>query len=114
MNVKEARELVTRMCMGLETFAEISPDEFAAIETASPPQVARSTSEEGWFRLELRYVDPNWNARLRALFAAPKDGTDLVELSRALVVVWQAEGARERVPDDLVREVERRVGRPVF
>lgn len=112
MNVEAARSIVTQRCMHLQDYAEISPDELAAIETATPPQVARSA--EGWFRLELRYVDPNWDARLRWLFSAPKDGTDLVELARALAIVWRAEDAKERVPDDLVREVERLTGRPVF
>lgn len=113
MNVEEARGIVTRMCMDLETFAEISPDELEAIETAMPPQVARSTSKEGWFRMELRYTPPNWEARIRAILSRPRDGAAL-ELARALTVVWRAEKAESRVPGDLVGAVARITGESVF
>lgn len=110
MDLEDARATVTAMCRRPEDYATVDELWARLAETEKP--VSESEVHDG-VRIGLSFTPADWDTRLRAVFAAPVDGADL-ELAEALTVVWRAEDAQGRVPDDLVREVERITGEPVF
>ena len=111
VELEEARQIVTSMCRRPEKYATVDEQTRARLAETEKP-VSASEVQDG-VRMEITISPPDWDTRLRAIFAAPQDGADL-ELARALAVVWGAEEARERVPEDLVRAVERVTGERVF
>src|SRR3954447_3091086 len=111
MKLEEARQLVTSMCRKPEEYATVGEETWARLAEAEKP-VSESEMHDG-VRMEITISPADWDTRLRAIFAAPKDGSE-IKLAEALGVVWREEDAESRVAEDLVREVERITGEPVF
>lgn len=110
-DLEEARATVSTMCRSVEDYAAVDEGTWEHL-AETERSVGGSTVANG-IRVELSITPPDWDARIRAILAAPIDGSD-TELAEALVTVWRAEDAQGRVPDDLVRAVERVVGESVF
>jgi hypothetical protein len=111
VELEEARQIVTAMCQRIEDYAAVDEDTWERLAETERP-VGGSNMANG-IRVGLSITPPDWDARIRAILAAPIEGAEL-ELAEALTVVWRAEDAQGRVPDDLVREVERITGERVF
>ncbi len=111
MNLEEARKIVTDMCRAPEEYATVGEETWERLAETEEP-VSESEVHDG-IRMEITISPADWNTRIRAIFAAPKDGSE-VKLAQALTVVWREEDAESRVDEDLVRGVERITGEPVF
>jgi hypothetical protein len=104
MELEDARLVVTSMCRRPEEYATVGEETWARLAETEKP-LSEPEMHHG-VRMEITISPADWDTRLRAIFAAPKDGSE-TRLAEALTVVWRAEDAKERVPEDLVREVER-------
>jgi hypothetical protein len=111
MNLEQARKIVTGMCRRPEEYATVGEETWALLAETEKP-VSESEAHDG-VRIETTISPADWDTRIRAIFAAPKDGSE-VRLAQALTVVWREEDAEPRVAKDLVREVVRITGEPVF
>lgn len=111
MELEEARQVITSMCRKPEEYATVGEETWERLAETEKP-VSQSEVHDG-VRMEMTFSPPDWDTRLRAIFAAPKNGSE-VRLAQALTVVWREEDAKSRVAEDLVRAVERIIGEPVF
>jgi hypothetical protein len=111
MELEEARQVVTSMCRRPEEYATVDEGTWAHLAETEKPFT--ETEVHDGVRMEITISPADWDTRLRAIFAAPKDGSE-IKLAEALTVVWRKEDAQSRVAEDLVREVEGITGEPVF
>jgi len=111
LELEEARQVITSMCRSPEQYAIVTEETWAKLAKTEKP-VGESEAHDG-VGVGISITPPDWDTRIRAIFAAPKDGSDL-RLAKALVVVWQSEDAEARVDPDLLQEVERITGEHVF